>query len=334
MDKEKCKIYFINSVKGGSGKTTVALSLAFTYMNDLDEKYKAYKSGNKHEEVSKPQVCYIDLDMLGTGVKHIIYGDTTEDLKYFNDTKVGAKTFGDFRTYINKIERLESEFTIDCILLNSDGKKKKSFIKGNYNNYISMNVFLERAKNLLSALIEEKIYDVIVIDSSPSYDSFSRELYYFLSNLSKDVINENNYSVSVYNLFISTFENSHVLTNISCLADLIKSSDVEAENVKLVLNDTTNYLKDDKDTEVVKTLNSVKDFKNAILEEYNSIYSKMLKGINCKYEHSKQSFNQNNIVYKGYCKISQRNIFKNGSQLNGAECEYILDDNLLRELRD
>lgn len=333
MGKKECSIYFINSVKGGSGKTTVALSIAFTFMNDLEAQYNEHISSKVSEKVSQPKVCYIDLDMLGTGVKHIIYGNTSKEIKYFNDTKVGAKTIEEFRPYINQIDRFKSDLAIDCILLNSDGMKKKSFIKGNYNNYISMNVFLERAKNLLSALIKEKIYDAIVIDSSPSYDSFSRELYYFLSNLSKNASIENKYNISVYNLFISTFENSHVLTNISCLVDLIKSSDIEAENIKLVLNDTNNYINDNKNTKVKKNLKTVEEFKDAIVKEYNDIYNKMLEGIDCKHEPSKQSFNKNSIAFKRYCEISERNIFKNGSQLNGAECEYIIDDNLLNELK-
>ena len=329
MNNKKCTVYCVNSIKGGCGKTTVALSLTYTIMQDLEAKYRdntdLCEDENDNND-NKPKVCYIDLDILGTGVEYIIYGENSE-AKYYNDIEYKLNSYEQIEEYINKIDRVGSDIPIDCILLSADAKKKKNFLKGNhnYNSDKNMNVFLKRTENLLKLLINEKGYDAIIIDSSPSYDDFPREIYRFLKNLSIESLDENKSINRVYNLFISTLENSHILTTISSLVDLMKSEDVESENIRLILNDTTNYFNDKK----IKNKISKDELIKKVLETYDKVYRKYLKDIGSDYEPAEQTFKESCILFKKYCAISQKNIFTRGEQLNGIkDYEYIIDDNL------
>lgn len=78
------EIFCVNSVKGGSGKTTV--SLAILYNRALNCRTAAKAEGIKEEE--QLRFAYVDLDLQGTGVSRLIYEDKDRDrITFYNNQK-------------------------------------------------------------------------------------------------------------------------------------------------------------------------------------------------------------------------------------------------------
>ncbi len=334
MNDKECTIYCINSVKGGCGKTTVSLSIAYTIMYNLESEYmKEINNPIKKEdgkELSVPKVCYIDLDILGTGVEYVIFEEDS-NLKYFNNAHCKTDTYDDFKQFINPIDRVDSNLQIDCILLSADPKEKSKFLKGNHNydKAHNMNVFLKRSEKLLSAFIKGKEYDAIIIDSSPSYDDFPRSIYKYLRNISSD---KDNNIKKVYNLFVSTLETSHVLTTISTLVDMIKDSEVNQQDIRVVFNDINNYF-GSKDEKAPRGQFITQDeFTKEVVTCYNGYYVKLMRKIGDSHEPSLNSFNENSILYKKYSETAGKNVFRRSDRMSGSSTAIKIMDNAFSSL--
>jgi cellulose biosynthesis protein BcsQ len=337
---DRCGIICINSVKGGAGKTTIALSLAYSLMMDLNAKYRANKKDQlgKNSEIKEPKVCYIDLDIMGTGAKHIIYGEnyTRDDIKYLNDVK---STNQNFREILNNAY-IGKKLHIDCILMNADPEEKNKFVKNArlYTSTVNINLFGSIAKKIINEMILCGLYDFIIIDCAPSYESFARSIYDYLI---KDIKSRFKEEVHVYNLFISTLDKAHVMNTISCVYNIINTTEYNS-NIKMVLNDTQNYFQN----------NEPQEFVMKVANRYISLCEEKMRTMQDKHNHSLCEFfskeevgttrdrynNSENefegfIVVKRYSEIVKSMFFGNEKQLNGTNLwEDIDDPNLINAL--
>ncbi len=323
--EKKSNIICINSIKGGAGKTTIALSLAYSLLSELEVKYDSDRLQGEDEnvtEIQEPKVCYIDLDILGTGAKHIIYGENyiEDDIKYLNDMKSTDK---DFKQYINYLIIEGKKFCVDCIILNDAPEEKNKFINNarSHTSTVNINMFQGRAKKLLAEIVKENIYDYIIIDCAPGYEGFSRNIYDYLK---KEIKLRYNHVRNVYNLFITTLDKAHVMNTISFVYNIITATDNNL-NIKIVLNDTLNYF----DNEGKK-----EEFISNVIDKFSLLSKKEMEECGDNHNPSIISFNIESIVVKKYSDIALNMFFGNGKQLHGTRlCENIDDRELVKTLK-
>lgn len=145
----------INSVKGGCGKTTLAMWLAYSLDKSL----------------------LIDMDLLGTSMQVLIYGDDqkSHDTAYTNDVFHGVENSK--KRFVEKVD-LENGKCINLIFASMDYKEKDQFKAGKHSGYtpvVKHSMFRIGLKNLLKR--HKKIYgnDVnhFIFDMPPNSDGFS-----------------------------------------------------------------------------------------------------------------------------------------------------------------
>lgn len=165
------KIHIVDSVKGGSGKSTFSLKLCCALKSQKD---------------TNP--CIIDLDLLGTSWKHIyekcleysnykkgkslIYlNDLVKDFEYYKNTQFIQK--------INIISKLNASSDKEHLVINAvfcdpnpNAKKLYRITDNEYIPDISYDVFHDEFMALLNYLNEEGYTDVI-LDMPPNSDPYS-----------------------------------------------------------------------------------------------------------------------------------------------------------------
>lgn len=194
------KIHIVDSVKGGSGKSTFSLKLCCALQNQED---------------TKP--CIIDLDFLGTSWKHIC-----ENCIVNNKYKKGKKfvflndLVKDFEYYINTqfIQKIQinaklnpksnKDLVIDVVFCDPSPKAKKAY-KITDNEYvpdISYDVFHDEFMALLHYMNDEGYTDVI-LDMPPNSDPYSDKILHTCFKINRQfafVKNASLYMVSSINL--------------------------------------------------------------------------------------------------------------------------------------
>lgn len=297
VEKNKTNLIFVNSVKGGSGKTTISLSTAITLFNELAIKENEKTLKEKGEaKVTTPNICYLDADLLGTGVRRMIF-KSDQEVEFFNNCK------GNYSKIINSIKLAESPNLpnvklgqLECILLDDTAREKGRYVKDPHsrNSHVNINVFENRYKELISYLIKNKDYSYIIVDCSPGYDSLSRAL---LSHACK-FLNSNN----VYNLFVTTLDNSHVYTTLSLYCETVMT-EKEGVNQKIVVNDINNYESKNKK---IKEL-----FLEKMNKDIDEAFAKDLR----EFKTSARIENHPAVFYK-YTEFTDSMIYTNAKQIH------------------
>lgn len=263
---------------------------------------------------SQPKGCYIDLDILGTGAKHFIFGDKLleENIKYLNDIKQVSK----YKEYMNELTLSNQKFTIDCILMNERAEEKNRFISSArpHTSSVNINVFENIAKNVLNLLVDDNNYDFIVIDCAPSYDSFSRSIYkYIKTDLCREYPNK---IKNVDNLFVTTLDQSHILNTIRDIHSI--KNQTQYPDVKIVLNDTLGYFNDNEKI--------ADEFVEKVVDKYREICEENIKRSGNGHKASKTTFCRKSIAIKKHSQIAINMYFGNGKQLYETNLYKEIDD--------
>lgn len=249
----KPNFYIVDSVKGGCGKTSIALWKA---MELSCEKINVHDKNSKYKKV-----CYLDLDLLGTSTA-ILLGGNKNITSYLNDLFKGNRTavrklpvkhdmniyYKDVenKTYCFKNYETKEASKIGLILSNPDQDEKNLFRVGypTDGHHIDYDFFARRINELIKELIDGGFTD-FVIDMPPNSDPYTDSIFDLLlhrkpSNEEKDKV------VSL--LLVSSFDYSHRSANISWFNDLI-SKDLSwypFDYIELYFNDVRNCItKDD-----------------------------------------------------------------------------------------
>lgn len=145
----------INSVKGGCGKTTFSIWLAYWLDKSL----------------------LIDMDLLGTSMQVLIYGraDESHETAYTNDVFQGGKS--NKKKFVKKV-RLENNKCMNIIFSSMDYKEKDRFKAGKHSGYtpvvkhsmfrLGLRELLRNHKTLDGERVEHFIFDM-----PPNSDGFS-----------------------------------------------------------------------------------------------------------------------------------------------------------------
>ena len=200
----KNKILIINSFKGGAGKTTISLSYAITAAIDSNCPYK--------------RVFYIDVDLLGTGSKYLLYGDNKFPKEYFgmNFKKEDVHKYIDKYDFVNK----SGTYNFCCSCINpkneytSVSRNSKMFEN---NTYARDNLFVGCLQAFIDSIIKENETVLIVLDCSPGFDEREASI---IENLRKNL----NSNFDIEEIFVSTMDSNHLKKTLECLKTYVYRS--------------------------------------------------------------------------------------------------------------
>lgn len=233
-EETKGKIIFVNSFKGGAGKTTLSLSYCISALFD------ALPWENREKYIN---VIYMDLDILGTGTCYLFDGKYTEGEKYFNRTKNAVKIPLHLKDDVRK-EFLYAAF-LEPGLKNSSSYGEPHFIN-------HQNIAQAELKEKVLSFIKQKFIEVpetlLVLDCAPGFSDFEQEiLLECYKMVKKDIL-------SVQEDYVTTLDHAHIHKCIQCLGDSVNGfKKLSSERtMNIVINDVQNYdgwLKDKADAE-------------------------------------------------------------------------------------
>lgn len=167
----------VNSVKGGCGKTTFSIWMAY-YLNRLSEEdYRNAPTETKEKyEMGVDTAILFDMDMLGTSMR-VTFGEKagTSDIAVTNDIFHGAKNSK--RQFVDKII-LTSGTCINIIFASMDYREREKFKSGRHAGYtpvIKHGMFRSGLRELIkdNKTIDGKDVKHFIFDMPPNSDGFS-----------------------------------------------------------------------------------------------------------------------------------------------------------------
>ncbi len=248
----KLTIHIVDSVKGGSGKSTFSAKLALSL---------------KAQKEKKP--CIIDLDLLGTSW-YYIYANFVDIDNSYNNIVFLNDLISDFDYYknLNYFNEIKFSFgvnelpiTIPVIFCNPNPSEKNLFKVDEQNGYshVAYSFFFESIKKLVNEL-EDIGFTDIIFDMPPNSEQYSDGIlnYYLRTNWESD---SKLYMVSSYNMahIKSTFAwYRDFLEKTPSQHNIIPESTSEKKIYHFVFNDVNN---------TINTLNisNIKKEKNNII---------------------------------------------------------------------
>ena len=271
MGRDKGVVYnIVDSVKGGSGKTTFAITLSIILNRYLNE------PGINKETSS----CLIDMDIQGSALLYLLYGkafldrpEKEKDFKFLNDRVIAvgedeetAKKF----IYPFCFENSSKNYfdVIFCDPRTERKKKFRSMSNQNYSPEVLYSTFRMGLANMLSSMRRQNPYNYseIIFDMPPNADGYSDAVY--------DIMLKKDYSVlgeeDVCNLFLlHTLDMGQIQATLDYFSELASSENFHKFNkIFFVFNDWCGYKK--KAGQEDKGL-----FKEAVLHERDQIRNKL-----------------------------------------------------------
>lgn len=229
------EIFCINSVKGGSGKTTVSLAIlynrAMSYMT---------AAVHKSENSTFKRFAYIDIDLQGTGVSRLIYKeDGRNKIKFYNDFDSSKEYYSVYRNVFpdNEVAKdSEDVIEIDAYLLNDSDDAKTLYGVKNTEMLEKRNInrFREKVITMIDQIIDSNEYDMVVLDNAPSYDYISADIFKHICQLYSNSDNR------IVNAFVTTLEKSQVYTTISKVSNILRKSEYNL-GIHIICNDIHGY---------------------------------------------------------------------------------------------
>ncbi len=268
MDKKnKSKIIFVNSFKGGSGKSTIALSLCVSAALDNPNLSDLQKYAN---------IYYFDIDLLGSGTYYLLYGEDKDDvIKFLNNSDLMSKNSAAEISKIIKDIDFEFEsnnYKFKASTIDPSVRGKNHYTNGLLNTRRNAEILDEVFNDTLFRMIKEITEEqqcLLIFDCSPGFNNFTSILYKKLYSI---------YNIEL--LFITTFDSSHVNKTLESARNCLKLG-IIPNKYGIVLNDVHNVVntmggnyKDDimkkiKD-ELGQDNESVKVYYNKYIERINS----------------------------------------------------------------
>lgn len=216
------KVIMVNSFKGGTGKTSVALSYCV-------HNWKMSLAGT--EDYSR--VFFIDIDRLGTSMSYVLFQEGKK-LRYFNEYSPT-----NYENVCNEVEMPEDRK--DCmfyaVLLNPVAALRQDyFVHKRLRQYMESGsvIFEEDLLNFMEKCISDGENNLFVVDCSPGLAEMERNLlggFYRLRDKER---------LKVEEIYVTTFDSSQIKKTINCLnadADVLHK---EEREVSIVLNDLHN----------------------------------------------------------------------------------------------
>ncbi len=223
LEETKGKIIFVNSFKGGAGKTTLSLSYCISALFDA----LPWKNREKYTNV-----IYMDLDILGTGTSYLFDDKYTKEKKYFNLTKNAVKIPLHLKDGVRK-EFLYAAF-LEPGLKNSSSYGEPHFI--NHQN-IAQTTLKENVLSFIKQKFSEVPETLLVLDCAPGFSDFEQEiLLECYKMVKKDVL-------GVQEDYVTTLDHAHIHKCVQCLEDSVNGfKKLSSERtMNIIINDVQNY---------------------------------------------------------------------------------------------
>ncbi len=213
----KAKAIFVNSFKGGAGKTTLALT------HCIDSLF--HKKGEQYENI-----IYMDLDILGTGTSFLFKKTAFGKEKCFERTeepvKVPLELNGEKRelyvTYLNPELKIRSAYG-DRYFINHQG------------------IAEEEIKTKVIRFIKNQIRQVpktlFVLDCAPGFSHMEQAI------LQECYQMKRNEKLEIEEDYVTTLDSAHMQKCIHCLNDTIEGllQETEYRNIQVIMNDLQDY---------------------------------------------------------------------------------------------
>lgn len=213
----KAKAIFVNSFKGGAGKTTLALT------HCIDSLF------HKKEGIYE-NVIYIDLDILGTGTCYLFKEGLLKEEKSFEKT-------GDTVEVVLKLR--DEEESLHVAYLSPVLKTRFAYGDKHYLNH--QGIAEAELKKAVLDFIKNEIEDVpntlFVFDCAPGFTNMEQAILqecYQMKMKGKLEIEED---------YVTTLDTSHVQKCIQCINDSVIGFSVPTayRDINVIVNDVQNY---------------------------------------------------------------------------------------------
>lgn len=216
------KVIMVNSFKGGTGKTSVALShCVHNWKMSLEGK----------EDYSR--VFFIDIDRLGTSMSYALFPEGKK-IHYFDEYSAA-----NYENICNEVEL--SKEKQDCmfyaVLLNPVANLRQDYlVHGRLRQHMESGgaIFEDNLIEFMEKCISDEENNLFVVDCSPGLSEIERRLLASFYELRA------NKKLEVEEIYVTTFDSSQVKKTIDCLnadEDVLYKGERE---VSVVLNDLHN----------------------------------------------------------------------------------------------
>ncbi|MCI8517242.1 MAG: hypothetical protein HFG75_10305 [Hungatella sp.] len=232
---KKNKLIMVNSFKGGTGKTSVALSQCI-----YNWKMSSEGGGENYQDI-----FFVDIDRLGTSLAYSLFLEKDRKAIHYFD-EYPEKTFDIICNEVNLGE--QSGNKLYAVLLNPVAKRKQDYmIRGRLQQHevVKQDIFIERLLSFIKKCINTGERSLFVVDCSPGLSDLERGLLEEFYRLKGE------YSLLIEEIYVTTFDASQIRKTIECLNDCFDYLHKGTKrDVSIVLNDLHNCqgLSRDKDT--------------------------------------------------------------------------------------
>lgn len=221
----KGKIIFVNSYKGGAGKTTLSLTYCISEL---------------FQETSYENVIYLDLDMLGTATSYLFHEEKLPKEKCFNYTEKPVEV---------ELELEDRKKSLYVAYLNP-GFKNKDFSGEEYflhHKALDEEILKQKVSGFIHKSLAQTPSTLLVLDCAPGFSDLEQEL------LQQCYENAEKWQIEIEEYFVMTLDAANIRKSISCLKSSKNTFRVhpKVRNINLVLNDIQNYTQYVRDTDGV-----------------------------------------------------------------------------------
>lgn len=211
----KAKVIFVNSFKGGAGKTTLAL----THCID-----------NLFHETNYENTVYIDLDVLGTGTAYLFGEGVLPETSSFDKEEALVEV----PLELNKVKG-----SLYMAYLDPAMKIRSVYGNSYFVNHqgIAEEAQKERVLNLIRSQIKQEQNTLFVIDCAPGFSKLEQSI---LTECYEMMLKK---KLEVEEEYVTTLDSAHIQKFIQCLNDSADGFSTPAayRSIRLIINDMQNY---------------------------------------------------------------------------------------------
>lgn len=211
--KRQKKIIFVNSFKGGTGKTTLSMT------HCIDGLFHTKEYDN---------VIYLDLDILGTATSYL-----------FEEGKLPSEESFDKTSKLKEIELKSGSDRVKLYVgyLSPEMKNSSMYGEACFINHqkLAEEIFIKRVTDFIEKQMKEDLISLIVIDCAPGFGETEQKI------LESCYQKMSETDVRIEEEYLVTLDAAHVKKCIQCLNDNRKMVGTTKRHICMVVNDVQNY---------------------------------------------------------------------------------------------